>query len=289
MKRHCANFLFFLVLGFSGGNLHAQLGWNWVNGIDGTNFEIANGIAVDTANGAVYIVGDWRNSSMLPAPWGFPTGSGDIDFFVAKYDTNGNFIWAFPVGSSGDDHAMDVAVGSSGEIYVTGSYTGTTDFNGVGGGPLPISGSANPQFFLARYAPTGNLQWVTGSTGTGTIDHIGTALATDALGVYVTGGYEGKMTLESVAPFPATRTGFFSNSNQNLFVARYSIAGAVTWFADAGGGGVDIGRDIYVDNTRAYIIGDYSSSPLSLYDGLRPGTPNATPGNAGGTDILLLS
>ena len=81
--------------------------------------------------------------------------SGSFDAFVAKYDLNGNYQWAFKIGSGGDDQAMGIAVDELGNSFVAGRYWGMVDFDpsaatfNLGGGGL----------FMAKYSPAGTLVW----------------------------------------------------------------------------------------------------------------------------------
>ncbi len=78
------------------------------------------------------------------------TNPDDLELFLAKFDLNGNCIWAKKAGSSGDDRGSNLAVDTSGNIYMAGSvpYTGYFDTITVYGG------------FLAKYNSGGTCQWV---------------------------------------------------------------------------------------------------------------------------------
>ncbi|MEI2724349.1 MAG: SBBP repeat-containing protein [Verrucomicrobiota bacterium] len=44
------------------------------------------------------------------------------DLFLAKYDTDGNFLWAKQAGGSFSEYGYGIAVDGSGDSYVTGRY-----------------------------------------------------------------------------------------------------------------------------------------------------------------------
>ncbi|MBK8499384.1 MAG: hypothetical protein IPL52_11355 [Flavobacteriales bacterium] len=55
------------------------------------------------------------------------TASGQ-DAFVAKYDTNGQEIWARQMGGAFNDGSYSVAVDGLGRVHVGGYFRGTADF-----------------------------------------------------------------------------------------------------------------------------------------------------------------
>ncbi|MCP4441933.1 MAG: hypothetical protein GY810_23745, partial [Aureispira sp.] len=118
----------------------------------GSNFVVwettSYGIATDGA-GNILITGSIKGEvDFDPAPLdsnilstyktGLPSGYDD-DIFLAKYDPNGNHLWAFKVGGKsidcvccnncGPDIGYDVEVASNGYIAITGQFTQTADFD----------------------------------------------------------------------------------------------------------------------------------------------------------------
>ena len=67
------------------------------------------------------------------------------DVFIAKYNNSGDLEWFETWGGSGGDFGSDIAVDSSGNIYVAG---GTTSFGVINGAIL-----------ILKYNSTGDLQW----------------------------------------------------------------------------------------------------------------------------------
>ena len=91
----------------------------------GDNFDDgANDIAVDDM-GNVYVCGFFRTTVDFDPSESNTTLSsfGDIDAFLAKYDSNGVFQWVRQMGSSGgDDKAISLALDQSNQPIVTGSF-----------------------------------------------------------------------------------------------------------------------------------------------------------------------
>lgn len=58
-------------------------------------------------------------------------GSGDV--FIARYNANGVYVWAYRIGDVNFDGARQIAVDASGFIYTVGRFQGTVDFNHTAG------------------------------------------------------------------------------------------------------------------------------------------------------------
>jgi hypothetical protein len=78
------------------------------------------------------------------------TAPSDIQIFLAKFDLNGNCLWAKSAGSGGDEGVVTMAISSSNSIYLSGTvkYNATFDTIHTGNGG-----------YLAMYSESGNCQW----------------------------------------------------------------------------------------------------------------------------------
>ena len=104
--------------------------FSWAKGLNSGASEYSHDVVVDPTTNSVYMIGQWRNGLTAFFPTG-PTPSQNFqcpiwsaDGFVAKYDSNGNFLWAFKLGGPGDDFIDEIVVDPSGNIYITG-YLGS--------------------------------------------------------------------------------------------------------------------------------------------------------------------
>lgn len=227
----------------------------WACGIGGTGFDEVRGVATDS-QGNVYVCGEFSAFAGMTVKG--CTGSGKVkfaptagpnqDIFVAKFDAGGALLWARRAGGLLDDAAADLALAPNGDVLVTGNW-GTT--GGV------------PQCFLLRYTAGGILAagplLSTGGTGTAAV---GTAVAADGSGVYVTGFYVGRPTFANLllAP-PATSAAFVAKADTSLgagWIWNTSTAGP-------GATGNHDGRGIGVNPTNGDIfITGYFSGTASI-------------------------
>ena len=51
------------------------------------------------------------------------------NIFICKLDTDGNFIWAKSIGEAAPSLGYDITIDNAGNIYTTGYFMGTVDFD----------------------------------------------------------------------------------------------------------------------------------------------------------------
>ncbi len=121
----------------------------------------ANGIAVGTDN-SIVLTGQFNGVSVDFDPSNpgthLLTSHNSYDAFVAKYDANGNCIFAFTIGNgSAYDNGVDIDLDSSNNIFCTGEFGGSNvDFN-PGNGVYKIPASKEGYYYLAKYTYAGNI------------------------------------------------------------------------------------------------------------------------------------
>lgn len=104
----------------------------WAKGMGGVGDDgwFCAGLAVD-AHDYVYITGSFSGGTGTTATFGqfTLTTAWDEDVYVAKLDGNGNFLWAVSLGGTGVDRGQGIAVDGSGNVYITGLFSQTSDFD----------------------------------------------------------------------------------------------------------------------------------------------------------------
>ena len=201
-----------------------------------------------------------------------------FDAFVAKYDQNGNALWARQAtGATGGisaansiEGATALAVDSSGSVYIGGSFVKTIMLDGGANQSITLNdnGAAgvNYESFVAKYDANGNLLWARGGstnspknadnleTGQNAVNHI----VFDADGnPYITGFVSGTNFLGSAA----------TNAGQSdVVLARLNRAnGAIIWKQIIGGTNDDNGLDLKSDGAgNLYLIGNYGSATITF-------------------------
>jgi len=225
----------------------------WYKTISGTLSEIPRAIAVDSS-GNIYMFGYYRSTTPLSLGNGLdlPVSTGD-DVFIVKYDTYGTAQWYKTIRGTSTDRGYDMAVDSSGNIYVTGYYRSTTPVSLGNGLNLPVS--TGEDVFIVKYNSSGTAQWF--QTISGTSYDAGNAIAVDSGGnVYVTGYY-----------YSATPVSLGNGLNlpvptiYDAFIVKYNSSGTAQWYKTISGTSSDAGNAIAVDSSgNIYVFGYYQST-----------------------------
>jgi gliding motility-associated-like protein len=234
---------------------HAQLNWVWAKDVHTTSDEYANAVAVDPISGNAVIAGVYKSS--LSSFYGTNFAGATMGAFVAKYDPNGSVIWGFKIGDNHDNTCNGVAIDSTGNIYVTGSFSLTTDFRGTSSTATNMTANGSSDIFLAKYNSAGQLQWVKKAGGSS--DDKGYGVAVNSSKVFITGYFKNS------AVFGSVNTNV-NNSTDNTFVAGYDLSGNFLWMIDGASSQQSYGRAIAADNSGVYVSGDFKGSPLNIYN-----------------------
>ena len=93
------------------------------------------------------------------------TATGTQDVYFSKLNLNGDFQWAKRFGGVGPETVFDIAAASSGNIYVTGTFQGTSDMDPGNGTVNIVSNNQSVDAFLSKFDGNGNFLWSKGWGG----------------------------------------------------------------------------------------------------------------------------
>lgn len=173
---------------------------------------------------------------------------------------NPAYTFALGIGSTEHEIANDIALDANGNLYVTGSFKGTVDFDLGAGTTNLTSSTSGPDIFVASFDPMGNLRWAFSVVGTPpagmSANNRGRAIAVDGGGnVVVTGNFIGTMDFD---PGPGTAT--LASSGWNTFVARYTPTGNYLWAFKIGPYSSAY-NDVAIDgNGNVVVVGTFSGT-----------------------------
>jgi len=258
----------------------------WAKSCNGLDMDIPWGIAVDNA-GNIYLTGGFISSSINFSGVVLNNSSypNIKDMFLVKYDTDGNVIWA----KRGESHncyneGSGVAVDNAGNIYVTGYFTGDTnygEFISFGNTVLSPFGGDTPNYFLVKYNSSGDVLWAKGTDYT-TGGAYGNALTVDKWGnVYVVGEFSGDAIRFGNSDL--VNAGGDYGNRSDVFITKYDPSGQVNWAKRFGSAGNDDATATSIDaNGNLYVAGSFTNDNIII------GNVVISNSNPGTSDIIIV-
>jgi len=240
----------------------------WAKSGNGSEWDIPWSIAVDKA-GSVYMTGGFTSSSINFSGVVLDNASrlNIWDMFLVKYDAAGSVIWA----RRGEDHncyneGSGVTVDSAGNIYVTGYFTGDSnygEFISFGTVILYPFGGDTPNYFFVKYNPSGDVLWAK-TTDYTTGGAYGNTLCVDKFGnAYVLGEFSGD-TVRFGNSDLINAGGDYGNRN-DIFIIKYDSSGQVGWAHSLGSAGSESATGISLDiNNNLYVAGSFANDNISI-------------------------
>ncbi len=113
----------------------------------------------------------------------------DDDIFIAKYDLNFNLVWVKQIAGPSFQKAFDIDADAEDNLYITGHYNGTADFD-PGPANYNLTATGDPDIFVLKLADNGEFIWV--AQATGPFFGSGYTIKVDILkNIFVGGAFEG--------------------------------------------------------------------------------------------------
>ncbi len=181
------------------------------------------------------------------------------------------------MGGSAPDMGLGITLDSISNVYTTGFFTGTADFN-PGAGTNNLTATGGEDVFIQKMDSSGNFQW-SRSFGSAGNDE-GHSIAVDRAGyVYVTGFFSGTVDFDpSPALFNLTASG-----SDDIFIVKLNPSGNFVWAKRMGGANIDVGNCVIIDeNFRLVLCGSFMAT-TDFDPGV--GVQNLT--SAGNKDIFI--
>ncbi len=246
------------------------------------NNDFLYGLDVD-AGGNIYAAGaftgttDFNPSSSVTNNL---VSSGNLDGYVLKLNSQGEYIWAGKFGGSGIDYAQNVKVNASGDMFVAGYFNSIADFDpGTGTSNKTSLGGADA--YLVKLNSSGAFQWTT-TIGSSAEEYYAPRLAIDSSSnAYLSVQARGNITFASLS---GTET-FTVNGASDLELFKYSADGVLQWGKQLVGPGGDALYGLGIDSdANIYVVGNIGAGgPVNL----DPANPSTTVTSNGLTDGIV--
>jgi hypothetical protein len=245
----------------------------WARSAGSVLADRGRGVATDAA-GNVLLAGYFQGATLHIGTSELDNaGANTSDVFLAKYDPEGNLLWALNAGGERHEEPRDLAVDGHDDILLCGQFNGPT--LGIGGEELTNStGEADfYDVFLAKYHGDGTPLWARSGGGEGNDD--AWALAIDGEDHAVLVGY-GESAGCTYGPFSWT-----ASPLGDAMALKYAPDGEELWAVHAGGDNIDQFIGTAIDpNGDVWLAGAIGSDEMTI--------GNTVLTNAGTTDMMLL-
>ena len=230
----------------------------WVRKFDGpTKTDHARSIVIDNS-GNVITTGYFRtrlNFYFGNLPYPYIEGGGDKkDVYIVKLDSLGNFVWAKSMGGPNTDSGYSVAVDAFNNVFTTGVFSGTVDFD-PGPGTFHLSSaslSGAVDAFVQKLDPEGNFVWAKRTGG-----KYPSSIKADAMGnVCVAGFFNGT---DDFDPGPEVFE-LISSGQNDIYIQKLDGSGNLIWVRHFAGIRDERGASLDIDSLGCiYVTGDFSS------------------------------
>ena len=206
-----------------------------------------------------------------------PSGSNSY-YFLAKFDPNGNVIWANTGSTISTSSGIlstisgGIVTDPNGNIYISNGFSDSSIQ--IGTYTLTNSSPGYDDIFVAKYNPSGNILWAKSYGGNGMDDSYGLTISHDNK-LYLTGNFS-----SSVINFGATSLVYSGSHPTSLgaciFLAEFDTSGNPGWAKSSIGNAsssntiVDKDNNIYVTgfiNDTSIAFGSFEFNNLYLNKG----------------------
>ncbi len=231
----------------------------WTKRIGSTNKEYGESITVDNS-GNIYFTGYFKGVINFEEDWGGTdnkTSAGNYDIFVTKINSDGIYSWTRRIGGSGNDLSADITVDNSGNVFVTGSFGSTVNFQADWGGTDNKTSAGGYDIFVTKINSNGTYGWAKKIGDTGNDD--GNGLIVDNSGnVFVVGNFHDTVNFQADWGGTDNKT---SAGNHDIFITKINSNGTYDWTRSIGGLSDDYGLDVTVDKrSNILVTGMFQSS-----------------------------
>jgi len=231
-------FLLSLFLPFAQGKAQTI---DWVNLPGSTKSDVAEDIVVDAA-GYSYVTGKFSTTFNIGDTTLVSAGREDI--FIAKFDPDGDLLWARRAGGVLEDQGIEIDIDAAGNVYTVGRFEATATF-----GPMTIASQGNVDIFVIKYDADGNFVWVNPLGGSRDDRCRGLSVTPEGF-CYIGGRYRVSTKLNGII--------LTAIEEEDVFVAKLDTTGQVLWAQTFGGIRKDFGEDVIADSEgNVYITGSF--------------------------------
>lgn len=178
-----------------------------------------------------------------PSPGVFNLTALNIDLFISKLDSNGNFIWAKRIAGNTETVPYSIAIDALDNLYFTGHFSGTTDFD-PNIGIFNLTASSH-DVFICKLNSSGNFVFAkkfSASFGF-CCDYARSIVVDKYRNIYTCGRFN------STVDFDPNAGSYNLTANSDIFISKLDSNGNFIWAKQMGGSGIDEAFSITLDRS----------------------------------------
>lgn len=247
--------------------------YNWGGNIGGTGIERANHVTTDLY-GDVIVDGKFNSPTDfdIASSVNSVVNSGYFDAYISKYSPSGSLIWVKTIAANANSNESpyinSTVTDSSGNIYITGSFKGSIDFDPSPTGSRILTSNGESDIFVLKLDRNGTLVWA-GNMGSDESD-VGNGLTVDSQdNVYVTGSFRKTVDFDMTSGI----LNLTSEATDTTFIIKLDKNGTIIWGKATQGTGADGGNSVAVDSAfNVFVTGinvgitDFNPNPSSTFN-----------------------
>lgn len=234
----------------------------WARQVGGKYGDRGRAICVDET-GNVYALGYFEKTAKF-------SFDGDNDFpmttsegtavFITKRDKYGYYRWVKKLEFCGINKNRPMSIDSKGNIYITGWFNSTTDFD-PGPQSKILTSNGEDDIFILKLDPMGNFIWVKQIGGE--LSDSGNSLVIDNKeNILIVGNFTNTVDFD-----PSEKIYNLTSSSKSVFISKFDGLGNFQWafpvygIGSSGTGGGSYGSEISVasdKNENVYVLGKFS-------------------------------
>jgi len=254
--------------------------YQWTISWGGTSFDESYGVVVDDT--AVYVMGTFRGTVDFDPGAGVSeaTSAGADDVYLNSFDvSNADFLWMKTWGGTGADSGNGITIDDSGDVYVTGGFQNTVDFD-----PDPVEKDERTSNGGTDAYVLKGLVWADGTyvkTFGGEGNDIGRGVKSSSNNkIFITGEFKSTVDFN---PGTGEDNHTAEGSDANAFLSMFTVEGGYVSAHTFGGDSYTVGNSVATkDGTKIFLTGCFSGT--TDFD---PGPGNASKTSNGDCDAFL--
>lgn len=217
-------------------------------------------VVADASGENVYVSGYFGGPTNLGGIQLTTGGITDLDIVVAKFDEDGNAVWARQAGAeqtSWPEAGYGIDLDLSGNVYVCGQFADTADFSG----DTVMTRSSLWSVFVAKYATNGDFQWVV--AGSNPVSGVSTASDVRV----VDNGAAVLVSLNFSQTLLFGGTDFSFPLGSDALLLKVTSSGVLDWGLQSGSAQGLItmgGMDVNADGSAAVLVGKYANLAINF-------------------------